>query len=983
MIANLVKALQSALKSISSSVFETETEAYLNQHWALGSRVLLAFQTLAERQSTSLLSPLEQLESVIDVIAKTFDFPLAFIEQHNAEAETLEIVAAFGIASSTQHKPTPLAQQTLSGMVITTQAPTIWSELQDPVVIPQLKDIELFADRFCTVVSIPLLYEQETVGVLTLAHPDCQPVEKYVIHWLSSVAASVASTLAYVQLAQRQSQVQERLDLAALGLHGIIYDLDLEQRQMLRTQGIVNLLGYNESEVVPSLAWWLNRVHPEDRPALEIFLAQEAQNHREFSLTYRVRRINDQYLTVCDRGVVMRDASGDPIRLIGTITEQTYGLDQLHADLSDSASTAFLNRQNENENIQDVSAAAPLPLLPQPHTTSVSPLLHPSTILDRLQDVIFQTDRDGKWTFLNLAWSTLTGFSVEETLGQRWQDFIHPDDVLAQEEAFVSVLNQASAAIAELHTQSPHPESVSTYPQLRYITKAGETRWVEVHCQPLLGMDRSVTGTTGTLYDITNRKSAEVQLLHDAMHDSLTGLPNRVLFRDRLEQAMERARRGDHGLSLMFLDLDRFKVINDSLGHEVGDLLLIHVAKLLTHTLRGVDTVARSGVEASTVSRLGGDEFTIIVEGLKHGGAAADIAERILKALATPFVHLGQDIYISTSIGISLYPADDTDLDGLIRHTDMAMYRSKDLGRNTYNFYSDDMNASVAARLALEASLRHALERGEFALHYQPKINLGTGTVSGVEALIRWNRPGLGMVAPDFFISALEDTGMIVPVGAWVIQTACAEIASWDQLGLPTLSLAVNLSARQFRQQDLAEMIGKTLDSTGLPAHRLELELTESLLMEDNELSSGVLARFAQMGLRVAIDDFGTGHSSLSYLKRFNVDTLKIDRSFVRDTPDDLDDCAIATAIVALAHSLKLKVVAEGVETREQLMFLRGLGCDEMQGYLISRPLPAPQLISWLQSYRSQEYSRALLMQEPAPVLTEGKIENQAHHVLL
>ena len=455
--------------------------------------------------------------------------------------------------------------------------------------------------------------------------------------------------------------------------------------------------------------------------------------------------------------------------------------------------------------------------------------------------------------------------------------------------------------------------------------------------------------------DITERKETQDRLAFLANYDSLTGLPNRVLFRDRLVRAMQRARRGNQGMSLMFLDLDRFKVVNDSLGHEVGDLLLIHVAKLLTSTLRKVDTVARSDGEASTVSRLGGDEFTIIVEGLKHASAAAEIAERILKELAEPFVHAGQEIYISTSIGISLYPADDTDLDGLIRHTDMAMYRSKDLGRNTYNFYSDDMNATVAARLALEADLRHALERGEFSLHYQPKINIRTGAVSGVEALIRWNRPGMGTVAPGFFISALEDTGMIVPIGAWVIQAACAEIAYWDQLGLPPLSLAVNLSARQFRQHDLAEMIGETLRSTGLPANRLELELTESLLMEDNELSSGVLASFAQMGLRVAIDDFGTGHSSLSYLKRFCVNILKIDRSFVRDTPDNVEDCAIATAIVALAHSLKLTVVAEGVETKEQLMFLRSLGCDEMQGYLISPPLPASQFISWLQDYRSEE----------------------------
>ena len=449
--------------------------------------------------------------------------------------------------------------------------------------------------------------------------------------------------------------------------------------------------------------------------------------------------------------------------------------------------------------------------------------------------------------------------------------------------------------------------------------------------------------------DITERKETQDRLACLANYDSLTGLPNRILFRDRLGQAMERARRGRRGMGLMFIDLDRFKVVNDSLGHEVGDLLLRHVADLLNHSLRTADTVARHGDDgAFTVSRLGGDEFTVIVEGVGADQAAL-IAQRILAALTAPFLHAGQEIYVSASVGISLYPADDSDLDGLIRHTDMAMYRSKDLGRNTYNFYSDDMNASVSARLELEASLRHALERDEFVLHYQPKADLRTGAITGVEALIRWNRPGFPMVAPDVFIAALEDTGLIVPVGAWVVRTACAELAAWDRLGLPRLSMAVNVSARQFRQADLSQMMADALRATGLTADRLEVELTESLLMEDNVLSAAVLSAFSQMGLRVAIDDFGTGHSSLSYLKRFSVDTLKIDRSFVRDTPDDPEDCAIATAIVALAHSLKLKVVAEGVETKDQLAFLRGLGCDEMQGYLLSRPLPPAQLVAWLQ----------------------------------
>ena len=453
--------------------------------------------------------------------------------------------------------------------------------------------------------------------------------------------------------------------------------------------------------------------------------------------------------------------------------------------------------------------------------------------------------------------------------------------------------------------------------------------------------------------DITERKAAQDRMALLANYDSLTGLPNRVLFRDRLREGMKRARRSGHVLGLMFLDLDRFKVVNDSLGHEVGDRLLQHVSQQLSLCLRSVDSVARNlEHETVTVSRLGGDEFTVIVENIGGADDAALIARRILDALLEPFVTGGEEIVISSSIGISLYPHDDTDLDGLIRHTDMAMYRSKALGRNTFSFYNANMNAEVEARLSLETSLRHALERNEFSLLYQPKADLRTGRITGVEALIRWNRPGEGVVPPDRFISILEETGLILPVGAWVIRTACAELARWDRLGLQPLSLAVNLSARQFRQQYLFQLISDTLTQTRIPPHRLELELTESQLMEDNDASRAVLASIAQMGVRVAIDDFGTGHSSLSYLKRFSIDTLKIDRSFVREITSDEEDSAIATAVIALGRSLKLKVVAEGVETLHQADYLRALGCDEIQGYLLSRPLTSEQLVAWLGTYR-------------------------------
>ena len=451
------------------------------------------------------------------------------------------------------------------------------------------------------------------------------------------------------------------------------------------------------------------------------------------------------------------------------------------------------------------------------------------------------------------------------------------------------------------------------------------------------------------LRDMADRKQTQEQLSYLANFDSLTGLPNRVLFRDRLAQAMTRSQRTGRPMALMFLDLDRFKIVNDSLGHEAGDKLLQHVAQSLTACLRSADSVARQAEgEPFTLSRLGGDEFTIIAEAIAGAEDATLIARRMLEALNVPFKMGDDEIVVSASIGISMYPSDDVDLDTLIRHTDMAMYRSKSMGRATYSFFSDELNAAISARLTLQSGLRRAMDNNEFHLHYQPKANLATDEVTGLEALLRWYCPGQGMVPPDRFISVLEDSGLILPVGAWVIRAACAQLAAWDKAGLPQLRMAVNLSARQFRHLYLASLVEDSLRENAIDPRRLEVELTESLLMEDTETNRGMLAGFARMGVRLTIDDFGTGHSSLSFLKRFNIDTLKIDKSFVAAMPENPEDVAIATAVIALARSLEMSVVAEGVETQAQADILRELGCDEMQGYLLSRPLPPADLAAWL-----------------------------------
>ena len=451
-------------------------------------------------------------------------------------------------------------------------------------------------------------------------------------------------------------------------------------------------------------------------------------------------------------------------------------------------------------------------------------------------------------------------------------------------------------------------------------------------------------------------RRAQQRLVHEATHDALTGLPNRTLFLERLEQAMARARCSGRPMALLFIDLDNFKDINDGLGHQVGDEVLRLAAALLGQCLQdGNSRGRRANDGAFTIARLGGDEFTVIVESAGSVQQTMALAGRILQGLQQPLQVAGRQVVVSGSIGVALYPQDNTDRDTLLRQADMAMYRAKGLGRNTVHFFNDELNRAIQHRIEIDRDLRGALERGEFLLHYQPKAHLPSGEVCGIEALLRWQRPGEGLVPPDRFIGALEDNRLIVPVGAWVIATACEQLAAWDAAGLPAVSMAVNLSARQFRESDLVVQIAAVLARTGIAPHRLELELTESLLMEDNELSRELLNGLARLGVRIAIDDFGTGHSSLAYLKRFKVNTLKIDKSFVREVPHDPDNCAIAAAVVALAHSMRLMVVCEGIEKAEQVAFMRSLGCDAIQGYLLARPMPADAASDWLRRHGAGE----------------------------
>ena len=431
--------------------------------------------------------------------------------------------------------------------------------------------------------------------------------------------------------------------------------------------------------------------------------------------------------------------------------------------------------------------------------------------------------------------------------------------------------------------------------------------------------------------DITERKSAEARLQHLATHDELTGLANRALLQDRLEQSIHFANRSQRLVGVLLLDLDRFKVINDSLGHSFGDELLRRVTGRLQALVR----------EGDTVARLGGDEFVILLAEVAEGEDVGQVARRMLENLTRPYRIQGRKITVTASLGISLYPRDGNDGETLIRNADVAMYQAKEEGRNTFHFYAPGMNLKVLETMELEAELRHALERGELLLHYQPKIDLASGRIVGAEALLRWQHPRQGMIGPNTFIPLAEETGLILPIGDWVLATACAQLKIWQAQGLPPISMATNISARQFRQTDLAVKIRDILEHCGVEPHLIELELTETMLMRDPQAAAQTLQQLMNLGVRLALDDFGTGYSSLNYLRRFPVNILKIDRSFICDAAVDPSAAAVANSVVAIAHSLGLTAVAEGVETREQLEFITHSGCDAFQGFLFSRAVPA------------------------------------------
>jgi diguanylate cyclase (GGDEF)-like protein/PAS domain S-box-containing protein len=549
--------------------------------------------------------------------------------------------------------------------------------------------------------------------------------------------------------------------------------------------------------------------------------------------------------------------------------------------------------------------------------------------LDSIGDAVICTDLAGSITFLNVVAEKLTGWSWKEAAGQPLAEVFQRLDATSRS----SISIPPSSRQGRSSVPPAPPSSI-------LVRRDGFEIPIEDSVAPINDREGKEAGAVIVFRDVSAARAMSQQMTHAAEHDFLTGLPNRMLLNDRIAQAIVGAKRHATQVAVLFLDLDGFKHINDSLGHSVGDQLLQSIAKRLVDCGRASDTVSRQG----------GDEFVVLLSEVHRPEDAAIAASRMLTAVAEAHVLDEHELHVTTSIGVSVYPDDGEDAETLIKNADTAMYQAKENGRHSYQYFKPVMNARAVERQSLEEGLRRALERGEFSLHYQPKVDFKTGAIAGAEALLRWTHPTRGAVSPAQFIPVAEECGLILPIGRWVLRQACEQARAWAKAGLPTTTMAVNVSAKEFRGECFLRQLREILEETGLDPSLLELELTESVLMKHAESAASILQTLRDSGVQVAVDDFGTGYSSLSYLRKFPIDALKIDQSFVGRIGTTADDASIVTAVISMARSLKLRVIAEGVETLEQSTFLQAHACDEAQGYYFSRPVPPDQFASLLRT---------------------------------
>ena len=692
-----------------------------------------------------------------------------------------------------------------------------------------------------------------------------------------------------VQEAALMDQIRERegrLNLALWGSGDEFWDWNIREKSLYRL-GAARLLGQGSLETMSTDEWRNNSVHPDDWHRVQKLLEEHILGHTElFESEHRIRGANGDWIWVRSRGkVVERDAAGSPLRMAGTARDITVA------------------RRAERERRVALE------------------------VLRSMSEAVAVIDLDFCFISVNPSFSRITGYSEEEVAGQNsnlLDSRQHSADFYRRVR---DILERTGHWAGEMWQRRKDDEEF--------------LGWIEMsEVRDSLGMRSHFVAVVN---DITDKKRAEQELRYLANYDTLTGLPNRALLSERLGRAIVRARRQETRVAVLFLDLDRFKDINDSLGHAAGDRLLKAAATRLQSTLSAADTVAR----------LGGDEFTVVLEDVESLIAVERMAREILMAFSTPLeVDERHDVSITPSLGISLYPDHALVPTDLLKFADTAMYQAKAEGRNTYQIYNETMDTEARRRASIIASLRKALDRGEFHLMYQPRMSLADGGITGVEALLRWRSPELGEISPSVFVPLAEESGLILAIGEWVLREACQRLKSWREQGLLDISVGINVSVLQLLRGNLADYLKSVLAATDLPAERIELEVTESMVMQNAAQATAVLNELRKIGVSLAIDDFGTGYSSLVYLKRLPIDTLKIDKEFIDDLTRDPDDEAITSTIITMGHSLGLTVIAEGVETELQLNFLRDHGCDEIQGHWLSLPLDGEHCLDFIRSWQ-------------------------------
>jgi len=673
-------------------------------------------------------------------------------------------------------------------------------------------------------------------------------------------------------------------------IDGIVYRCRDDEHRTLEfaSQGCLSVTGYDVAQLLQNSSIAFGSLkHPDDQLWVAEAMRLALQEQRAFDLEYRLTHADGTVRWVWDRGMGVYDAAGAVLAIEGLIHDVT-------------------SRKVAEQGLREAERRY-------------------RGLFDNALEGIFRTTMEGRYLGANPALANIYGFDS-------------PDELIASLQNIGSQLYVDPERRREFMRIITSRGSVSGFESQVY-RKNGDVIWISENARVITDDAGTLQGYEGTVEDITDRKLYQSRIEQQANFDPLTGLANRSLLQDRLRQAILTAASFSTRLAVAFIDLDRFKFINDSLGHHVGDELLKTMAARFHACVHERDTVAR----------LGGDEFVLLLNSSGSADEVRVVLERMLNTVTQPWMTEHGEYQITCSIGVALYPDDGVDAQTLLKHADSAMYRAKDSGRNNFQFFTREINALMTERLELEGKLRRALERNQFQLHYQPRVDLATGRILGGEALIRWYIPGEHPILPERFISLAEETGLITPIGKWVLHTACAQNKAWQELGLPPIVVSVNVSARQFRANNFVRSVAETLRETGLDSRYLEIELTESVMHDAPQLV-GMLGELKRIGVQVAIDDFGTGYSSLSSLKRFPVDRLKVDRSFVEHIAIDTDDAAIVRTIIALGRNLGLKVVAEGVETAEQLQFLRAHACDEVQGYYFSRPIAAQAFENLLRS---------------------------------